>query len=134
MHYHKCDQCEHIWRHGDECMGQRGPSLPGVPLSERRIYRLAALQADADGDQGAGVGGSGDMKDVVAVKIESPHTVRILKQNLDENKTAMLRHGRTITEPEAVIEMAVMRRGIETEFYAEVESGAYKDGDEWRGK
>jgi hypothetical protein len=32
------------------------------------------------------------------------------------------------------VTMAVMRRGVEEEFYSKVPAGAYHEGDEWTGK
>ena len=34
---------------------------------------------------------------------------------------------------EAIVEMAVMRRGVDEEFFADVPHGQYKNGDIWRG-
>jgi hypothetical protein len=59
--------------------------------------------------------------DVVAVRIEAPHTVRLL----DTNKTEAAAEG--------VVKFAVYRRGVETEFYAAVPAGKYIDGDTWEG-
>ncbi len=41
--------------------------------------------------------------------------------------------GKTLRDAEAIRDMAVIRRGVETEFFAEVRQGAYKDGDKWTG-
>ena len=55
--------------------------------------------------------------DVVAVRIEAPHTVRIMAERETERNA------------EAVVNMAIMRRGVGEEFYKEVPTGTYKDGD-----
>ena len=34
---------------------------------------------------------------------------------------------------EAVVNMAVMRKGVESEFFSEVPAGKYKEGDTWKG-
>lgn len=60
------------------------------------------------------------MYDVVAVSIEHG-TVRMMDRNLDEQNA------------EAVIRMAVMRRGVEEEFFSKAPAGKYKDGDKWKG-
>ena len=56
------------------------------------------------------------MFDVVAVTIKT-RKVRLLAENKTERNA------------EAVVKMAVMRRGVEEEFYTEVPAGKYKDGD-----
>lgn len=58
--------------------------------------------------------------DVLAVAIAAPHTVRILAFN------------RTERSAEGVVNMAVVRRGVETEFYVAVPAGRYSDGGVWR--
>lgn len=60
------------------------------------------------------------MYDVVAVNMETG-IVRLI----DKEKT--------LPNAEAIINMCVARR-VDTEFYAEVPTGKYKDGDEWDGK
>jgi hypothetical protein len=60
--------------------------------------------------------------DVLAVLIRSPNTVRILATNEDKESA------------EAIMKMAIMRRGVETEFYSVVTSGSYQEGQKWRGK
>lgn len=58
------------------------------------------------------------MYDVVAVDMNS-NTVRLIAK------------GKTLANAEAIVAMAVMRRGIEEEFFAEVQAGKYRDGDQW---
>jgi len=59
--------------------------------------------------------------DVVAVNI-STQKVRILAAQKSEENA------------EAIISMAVMRRGVGEEFYTEVPAGMYKEGDQWKGR
>lgn len=59
-----------------------------------------------------------ELFDVVAVDIKA-NTVRLMA----ESKTA--------ANAEAVERMAIMRRGVNTEFYASVPAGKYKEGDTW---
>jgi hypothetical protein len=59
--------------------------------------------------------------DVVAVAIADPHQVRILGKQLTERNA------------EAVIKLAVMRRGGATEFYKAVTAGSYFEGECWLG-
>lgn len=57
--------------------------------------------------------------DVIAVTLVEPRTVRVLAHDND---------GRNA---EAVIDMAVLRRGVEREFYTIALHGRYRDGDKY---
>ena len=59
--------------------------------------------------------------DVVAVSL-STHRIRLIGEN--ESKA----------NAEAIVSMAVVRRGVNDEFFVAVSAGTYKDGAEWRGK
>lgn len=61
---------------------------------------------------------NGHLYDAIAVNIETK-TVRVF----DTNKT--------LPNAEAISAMAVMRRGVDEEFYTEVPAGQYKDGDKY---
>ena len=56
------------------------------------------------------------MFDVVAVSIEA-RTVRLLAQNKSERNA------------DAIVSMAIARRGVDTEFFTEAPAGKYQDGD-----
>lgn len=58
--------------------------------------------------------------DVIEVGMEKPHTVRIIDT------------GKTMANADAIVKMAVMRRGVEDHFFTTVEPGAYSDGDPYR--
>jgi len=58
--------------------------------------------------------------DVVAVSL-STHRVRLMAQ------------GKTERDADAIICMAVMRRGVQEEFTSAVPQGMYAEGDEWKG-
>jgi hypothetical protein len=58
--------------------------------------------------------------DVVAVTIKT-------------GKVRFLDQGKTLKNAEAIVNFAIMRRGVDEEFYSEVPAGTYKEGDEWRG-
>lgn len=58
--------------------------------------------------------------DVVAVDLES-NVVRILETSKTESNA------------EAIVRMAVMRRGVDKEFFSEVPAGLYENGDTWHG-
>lgn len=57
------------------------------------------------------------MLDVIEVEIAAPHRVRLMAQNKSE-KTA-----------EAIIRMAVARRGVEDHFFTTAPAGRYQDDD-----
>jgi hypothetical protein len=56
------------------------------------------------------------MRDVVAVNLTT-HKVRLMAKRLGA------------ADAEAVIKMAVMRRGMEEEFFVDAPAGQYADGD-----
>jgi hypothetical protein len=60
------------------------------------------------------------MFDVIAVNIETGE-VRIIAENKSERNA------------EAIENMAIMRRGVEEEFFDIVKHNTYKDGDKRRG-
>ena len=41
--------------------------------------------------------------------------------------------GKTLRNAEALVRMVVYRRGVDDEFFAEVPTGMYQEGDTWRG-
>ena len=61
------------------------------------------------------------MFDVVAVNIKTG-IVRLMAQSKSQPNA------------EAIVKMAVMRRGVEDEFFADVPQGKYKEGDKWEGR
>ena len=60
------------------------------------------------------------MKDVVAVDLVT-NTVRMMAENKTESNA------------DAIVNMAVMRRGVDEEFFAVVPHGKYAAGDKWIG-
>ena len=60
------------------------------------------------------------MLDVIEVQIKAPHTVRVIAEDKSEKNA------------EAIVEMAVMRRGVEHSFFTTAPTGTYRDGDELR--
>ena len=60
--------------------------------------------------------------DVLGVKMHGPSTVRVMGRNL------------TLPNAEAYIKFAVVRRGVEEEFFVETAAGAYTDGEIWQGQ
>ena len=59
--------------------------------------------------------------EVIAISVTPPYPVRILSSvsYLDYDNA------------DAYMHRAIIRRGVETEFYAVVPAGSYKDGDVW---
>lgn len=58
-----------------------------------------------------------DLFDVIEVETAAPHRVRVLAANKTEENA------------EAIVRMAVMRRGVEHHFFTAAPPGKYKDGD-----
>ena len=59
--------------------------------------------------------------DVLAVLIAVPHTVRVFARN------------EAIDDAEAIVKMAVARRGVDIEFYVITNDGEYQEGEKWVG-
>jgi hypothetical protein len=59
------------------------------------------------------------LHDVLAVSIQTG-IVRFFGQNKD------------IRNAEAIVKMAIMRRGVDEEFYAVVPAGSHKEGDKYK--
>jgi hypothetical protein len=58
----------------------------------------------------------------------------VVAVNMDASTIRFLARGKTEGNAEAVVNMAVMRRGVDEEFYAAVPAGMYaQDGETWRG-
>lgn len=55
----------------------------------------------------------------------------VVAVNVDSRAVRMIAKGKTENEAGAIVMMAVARRGVENEFFAEVESGMYSTGDRW---
>ena len=59
------------------------------------------------------------MYDVVEVSTDTHKILSVIAQQ------------KTKKNAEAIVEMAVIRRGVKNSFYAVVESGKRKEGDDW---
>lgn len=53
----------------------------------------------------------------------------VIAVNINTNKVRVIASDKTAKNAEAIIKMAVMRRGVDEEFFVEVPHGAYKDTD-----
>lgn len=58
--------------------------------------------------------------DVIEVGMEKPHAVRIIER------------GKTLKNADAIVKMAVARRGVGAHFFTSVKPGSYKDGEPYR--
>lgn len=57
----------------------------------------------------------------------------VVAVDLDTAKvSALFGERKSRAAAEAIVEMAVMRRGVDTQFYAEVPTGKFKVGDKYR--
>lgn len=55
----------------------------------------------------------------------------VVAVNMDTNKVRFMEQNKTLPNAEAIVNMAVMRRGVDEEFYAPVIAGSHKEGDEY---
>ena len=53
--------------------------------------------------------------------------------NIKTSVVRLIDQGKTKRNAEAVVLMAVMRRGVEEEFFAVAAAGIYADGEKWEG-
>jgi hypothetical protein len=60
--------------------------------------------------------------DVIEVGMDKPHPVRLIDQS------------KSLKQANAIIEMAVARRGVKDHFFTTVNPDSYKDGDPYRFK
>lgn len=58
--------------------------------------------------------------DVIEVGMKKPHPVRIIERNKD------------MKDADAIVKMAVVRRGVEAHFFTTVDPCTYSDGEPYR--
>jgi hypothetical protein len=58
----------------------------------------------------------------------------VIAVNQQTSIVTLMAEGKTERNAEAVVKMAIMRRGLETDFYVEVPAGKYKNGDTFKGE
>ena len=64
-------------------------------------------------------------------QVESYDVVAV---DLEKNTIRFLGYDKTLANAEAIVNMAVMRRGVDQEFFAATVSGRYQnDGEKWDG-
>lgn len=57
----------------------------------------------------------------------------VVAVNIKTNKVRIIAKNETHGEADAIVKMAVMRRGVEEDFFTEVIHGQYKNGDDYTG-
>lgn len=57
----------------------------------------------------------------------------VLGVRLDTGVVRFMGKSKTEANAEAIVTMAVMRRGVEEEFFVTVPEGSYREGDIWEG-
>jgi len=57
----------------------------------------------------------------------------VLAVNFETYTVKFMAEGKTERNAEAVERMAIMRRGVEEDFYVSVPAGMYKEGEKWTG-
>jgi len=55
----------------------------------------------------------------------------VVAVNIQTNNVRFMAQGKTERNAEAIVNMAVHRRGVEEEFYTEVPAGKFKEGDDY---
>lgn len=65
---------------------------------------------------------------------EDGHLYDVVAVNIETKRIRLFGERETLPNAEAIINMAVMRRGVDEEFYAEVPTGKYAEGELWTGK
>lgn len=58
----------------------------------------------------------------------------VVAVNIATKKIRLLDQGKTAKNAEAIVLMAVIFRGVDDEFFVDVPSGKYHDGDDWAGR
>jgi len=53
--------------------------------------------------------------------------------NIETNKVRIMAKNKTHEDADAIVRMAVTRRGVDEEFFSETIHGQYQDGDKWEG-
>lgn len=71
---------------------------------------------------------------VEGIKMSETETLYdVVAVNHKTGKVALMAEGKTERNAEAIERMAIMRRGLKTDFYATVPAGLYKEGDKYSG-
>lgn len=57
----------------------------------------------------------------------------VVAVNLVTRQVRFMARSKSLRAAEAIVDMAVARRGVDKEFFADAPAGDYADGDTWRG-
>ena len=68
--------------------------------------------------------------------IQNTTTTRydVIAVNKDTRKVEVMAENKTLGNTEVAVMMAVSRRGVDTDFFAVVEAGTFRDGDTYSAK
>ena len=55
----------------------------------------------------------------------------VVAVNMSTNKVRVMASGKFLNSAKLMVNLAVARRGVDEEFFSEVEQGKYTDGDTW---
>jgi hypothetical protein len=58
----------------------------------------------------------------------------VLSVDQKTNVVTVIAEDKTLRNAEAIVEMAVIRRGVESEIFIEVAAGNYKTGEQYEGQ
>ena len=62
---------------------------------------------------------------------EAEELFDVVAVNLDTNRVRIIASDKTQRNADAIETMAIMRRGVEDEFFAVTPAKSYSDGDKW---
>lgn len=65
--------------------------------------------------------------------VDNGHLYDAIAVNIETSKVRIFDRNKTLRNAEVISAMAVMRLGVEEEFYTEVPTGKYNDGDTYQG-
>jgi hypothetical protein len=58
----------------------------------------------------------------------------VVAVNMKTSEVRLIATGKDHGNADAIVKMAIARRGLDEEFYSEVIHGHYEEGDKWKGK
>lgn len=58
----------------------------------------------------------------------------VVAVNLETKVVRLVAEGKTALDAAAVVTMAVLRRGVDQEFFMEVPAGSYQEAEQWVGQ
>lgn len=98
-----------------------GAEMHDLIARETALYKKHWAEREYQSPESEGkVNNVNALYDVVAVR-------------LDTGAVRLIAEAKTLRDAKATVHMAVMRRGVETEFFVEVPAGSYQEGATWTG-